>query len=129
MDNHRSWVFAIVIALVGIVNTLGLSIYERIRELGLLRAVGMTRGAVARMVFGESLIVALLGALLGIAIGVGFGWVMQRALVDAGITELGIPVGRLVVYLVLAGLLGLLAGVGPAIRAARIRMLDAIAYE
>jgi putative ABC transport system permease protein len=122
-------VLAILIAFVGIVNTLGLSIYERIRELGLLRAVGMTRGGVRRMVLGESEIIALLGALLGIAIGVAFGWVMQRALAGQGIGVLSVPVPRLVAYAVVAGVLGLLAGVLPSIRASRVNILDAIAHE
>ena len=122
-------VLAILIAFVGIVNTLGLSIYERIRELGLLRAVGMARGGVRRMVLGESEIIALLGAVLGVAIGVAFGWVMQHALADQGVGVLRIPVPRLVVYAVIAGVLGLLAGVLPSIRASRVDILEAIAHD
>jgi putative ABC transport system permease protein len=120
---------AIVIALFGIANTLGLSIYERTRELGLLRAVGMERAQVKRMIRTESVIIALFGALLGIVIGIGFGWALQRALEPEGVTELSIPVGQLAVYLVFAALAGVLAAVWPARRAARIDVLRAIAYE
>ncbi len=120
---------AIVIALFGIVNTLGLSIFERTRELGLLRAVGMTRRQVRSMVRWESVIIAVLGALLGVVIGVLFGWAMQRALVDQGVTELSIPAGQLGLYVALSALAGVLAAVFPARRAARLNVLEAIAYE
>ena len=83
---------SVIISLFGIVNTLGLSIYERIRELGLLRAVGMSRRQVKRMIRVEAVIIAVLGALLGLAIGILFGWAMQRALKDVGISRLTIPV-------------------------------------
>jgi putative ABC transport system permease protein len=120
---------AILIALFGIVNTLGLSIFERTRELGLLRAIGMGRRQVRGMIRSESVIIAVIGAVLGIAIGVFFGWALQQALEPEGITELAIPVGQLVVYLVFAGLAGVLAAVWPARRAARLDVLRAIAYE
>jgi putative ABC transport system permease protein len=120
---------AIVIALFGIVNTLGLSIFERTRELGLLRAVGMSRKQVKRMIRWESVIIAILGAVLGLAIGVFFGWALQQALAGEGITELRIPVPTLVVYLVLAGLAGVLAAIWPARRAAKLNVLEAISYE
>lgn len=120
---------AILIAVFGIVNTLGLSIYERTRELGLLRAVGMTRRQVRSMIRWESVIIAVFGALLGIAIGVLFGWALQRALVDEGLSELAIPGTQLVVYLVIAGVMGVLAAVIPARRAAKLNVLQAISYE
>jgi putative ABC transport system permease protein len=120
---------AILVALFGIVNTLGLSIFERTRELGLLRAIGMGRRQVRGMIRTESVIIAVIGAVLGIAIGVFFGWALQQALEPEGITELAIPVGQLVVYLVFAGLAGVLAAVWPARRAARLDVLRAIAYE
>ena len=120
---------AIIIALFGIANTLGLSIYERTRELGLLRAVGMERAQVKRMIRIESVIIALFGALLGIVIGIGFGWALQQALEPEGVTELAIPVGQLVVYLVFAALAGVLAAIWPARRAAKIDVLQAISYE
>ena len=113
----------------GILATLWLSVFERIRELGLLRAVGMSRVQVKRMVRIEAVIVAVLGAFLGIVIGVVFAWALQRSLSDLGITELAIPVGQLVVYLVVAALIGVLAAILPARRAAKLKVLEAIAYE
>jgi putative ABC transport system permease protein len=120
---------AIVIALFGIVNTLGLSIYERVRELGLLRAVGMSRGQVRRMIRAEAVIIAVLGGVLGAAIGVLFGWAMQGALASLGIDRLSVPVGSIALYLVAAGLAGVVAAIWPARRAARLNVLEAIAYE
>lgn len=120
---------AIVIALFGIVNTLGLSIYERTRELGLLRAVGMSRRQVKRMIRWESVIIAVFGAVLGIVVGVLFGWALQQSLRNEGVTEFVLPVGQLTVYLVLAGLAGVLAAIWPARRAAKLDVLRAISYE
>jgi putative ABC transport system permease protein len=120
---------AVLISLLGIVNTLGLSIHERRHEIGLLRAVGMSRRQVRRMVLSESVIVALLGALLGTAVGMFFGWAVQRSLAGKGISELSIPGGQLIVYIVIAAVAGMLAGFVPAVRAARLKILDAIAYE
>jgi putative ABC transport system permease protein len=120
---------AILIALFGIVNTLGLSIYERTRELGLLRAVGMSRRQVKRMIRWESIIIAVFGAVLGVAIGVAFGWALQQALKNEGVSEFVVPVGQLAIYLVLAGLAGVLAAIWPARRAAKLNVLEAISYE
>jgi putative ABC transport system permease protein len=120
---------AILIALFGIVNTLALSIYERTREIGLLRAVGMLRRQVKAMIRWESVIIAVFGALLGTAVGVFFGWAMVQALSDQGITELSIPGGQLLIYVVVAGLFGVLAAMLPARRAAKLDVLAAIAYE
>jgi putative ABC transport system permease protein len=120
---------AIVIALFGIVNTLGLSIFERRRELGLLRAVGMSRRQVKRMIRWESVIIAILGAVLGICIGGLFGWALQRALAGQGVSKLAIPVGQLVLALVFAALAGVIAAIWPARRAAKLNVLEAIAYE
>ena len=120
---------SIVIALFGIVNTLGLSIYERTRELGLLRAVGMDRRSVKRMIRWESVIIAILGGLLGIVVGIGFGVALQKALESEGVTVLDIPVPQLLTYLVLAGLAGVLAAIFPARRAAKLNVLEAISYE
>ncbi|MEX0756134.1 MAG: FtsX-like permease family protein [Actinomycetota bacterium] len=120
---------AIVIALFGIANTLSLSIYERTRELGLLRAVGMTRGQLRSMVRWEAVIIAILGALLGVVLGILFGWALQQALVSEGITELAIPGGQLVFYVLFAALAGVLTALFPARRAAKLKILDAIAYE
>ncbi len=120
--------FAILIALIGIINTLALSIYERTREIGLLRAVGMTRKQMRRMVRGEAVVVAIFGSLLGLVIGLVFGIAIITALASEGI-DLSVPVGQLIVLVVLAGLAGLLSGMPPARRAARLNVLDAIASE
>ena len=120
---------AILIALFGIVNTLGLSIFERQRELGLLRAVGMARSQVKRMIRWESVIIAMMGAILGVIVGVFFGFALQRALAPQGVTELAIPGGQLIFYVVFAGLAGVLAAIWPARRAAKLNVLESIAYE
>jgi putative ABC transport system permease protein len=120
---------SILISLFGIVNTLGLSIYERIRELGLLRAVGMGRRQVKRMIRVEAVIIAVLGAVLGLAIGILFGWAMQQALKDVGVSSLTIPVGQLAVMLIVAAFLGVIAAIWPARRAAKLNVLEAITYE
>jgi putative ABC transport system permease protein len=120
---------AILIALFGIVNTLGLSIFERIRELGLLRAVGATRRQLRSMIRWEAVIIAVLGAVLGLAVGVFFGWTIVRALTSQGITEFSLPAGQLVLFVVAAGLAGILAAVLPGRRAARIDVLRAITTE
>ncbi|HEX9776194.1 MAG TPA: FtsX-like permease family protein [Actinomycetota bacterium] len=120
---------AILIALLGIVNTLALSVFERTRELGLLRAVGMSRRQTRRMIRWESVLIALIGGLLGLGIGLVFGTILVRALADEGITTLSIPGGQLVVFLFSAGIAGVVAAVGPARRAARLDVLAAISHE
>jgi putative ABC transport system permease protein len=120
---------AIWIAVIGIVNTLSLSIYERTREIGLLRAVGMSRRQVAAMIRWESLIIAVFGALLGTVVGGFFGWAMVRALRNEGVTELAIPTGQLLIYIVVAGVIGIVAGFRPGRRAAKLDILAAIAHE
>jgi putative ABC transport system permease protein len=120
---------AIIIALLGIINTLLLSIVERTREIGLLRAVGMSRRQVRSTVRWESVIVAVFGAVLGLLLGVFFGWTMVRALNDEGITDLAIPFFQLLTIVVLAAILGVLAAVYPAHRAAKLDVLDAISTE
>jgi putative ABC transport system permease protein len=120
---------AILIALLGIVNTLVLSVYERTRELGLLRAVGMSRGQVRRMIRWESVVIALIGGILGLTVGVFFGWALVRALADEGVTDFAVPAGQLVLFLVTAGLVGVVAAIWPARRAAKLDVLRAISYE
>ncbi|MEP7090542.1 MAG: FtsX-like permease family protein, partial [Nocardioidaceae bacterium] len=120
---------AVVIAVLGIVNTLALSVIERTREIGLLRAVGLSRRQLRRMVRLESVIVAVLGAVLGVGMGLVFGITLQRAIADQGINVLSIPWIQLVVFVVLAALAGVLAAVLPARRAARLDVLDAIGAE
>lgn len=120
---------ALLIALFGIINTLSLSIYERTREIGLLRAVGMDRRQVRGMIRKEAVIISVMGALFGLVIGVLFGWAMQQAFAESGITELSIPFGQLLTYMVIAGVLGVVAAIGPARRAAKLDVLQAISYE
>jgi putative ABC transport system permease protein len=118
--------FAIVIALFGIANTLGLSIIERRHELGLLRAVGMTRRQLRSSVRWESVIIALLGTLLGLVIGVVFAWGMVKALSDQGIDKFSVAPGQLLVIVILAALFGVLAAALPARRAAKLDVLSSI---
>lgn len=120
---------AVVISILGIVNTLGLAVVERTREIGLLRAIALTRGQLRMMITLESVVIALLGSVLGITLGVIFGAALQRVLADSGLTSLTIPWGRLLTFLVVAALVGVLAAVWPARRAARLNVLDAIAQE
>jgi putative ABC transport system permease protein len=119
-------VLAILIALMGIANTLALSVHERRRELGLLRAVGQTRRQVRAMLRGEAFLVAAFGTLGGIGLGVFLGWALVGA---AGVetARLTVPVGQLAVVLVAGAVAGLLAGIRPARRAARLDVLAAIA--
>ena len=118
---------AIIIALLGIVNTLALSIVERTREIGLLRAVGMSREQLRRSIRLEAGIIATYGALLGVVVGIGFGWALVRALRSQGIEIFSVPVTLLVIALVLATIAGTLAAVWPARRAAKLDVLEAIA--
>ena len=117
-----------MISLLGIVTTLALSIHERTRELGMLRAVGMSRRQVRRLVRYESVITALIGAILGTVLGVIFAALVSRPLADEGF-ELAYPIGTLLILLVLAALAGVLAAIWPARRAAKLDVLRALAYE
>ena len=120
---------AVFIAVLGIVNTLALSVLERTREIGLLRALGMTRGQTRSMVRWESVIIALLGAVLGLAVGTALGAALTNALYNLGIDHLAVPLGNLLLYAVIAGLFGVVAAVFPSIRASRLDLLHAIATE
>ena len=120
---------SIVVALFGIANTLALSVFERTREIGLLRALGMAPRQVRAMVRWESVIIAILGALLGIAVGGFFGWAIVKALASEGVTVLSAPIRQLGVDVAVAALLGVAAAAFPARRAARLNVLAAIAYE
>jgi len=117
---------AVLIALLGIANTLALSIFERRREIGLMRAVGMTRRQVRSTVRWESIVIALLGTSLGLAIGTFFGWAIVRAMSDQGIDTLTVPMANLGVIAVVAGFAGAVAAAVPARRAARLDVLQAI---
>jgi putative ABC transport system permease protein len=119
---------AVVIAVIGIVNTLGLSVIERTREIGLLRAVGLSRSRLRRMITLESVAIALLGAVLGMVLGLVIGVVLRQSLKD-DLTELELPLTGLAVFLVVAVIFGVLAAIVPAIRASRMKVLDAIATE
>jgi putative ABC transport system permease protein len=120
---------AIVIALIGIGNTLALSIFERTRELGVMRAVGMTRRQLRSTIRWESVIVALQGTLLGLLVGVFFGWALVRAQKDSGVSVFSLPYLTLIIMIILAGLAGVAAAILPSRRAAKLNVLRAIVTE
>ncbi len=120
---------AVVIALFGIGNTLALSIIERTRELGLLRAVGMTRRQLRTTVRWEAILTSIFGTLLGLAIGLFFGWAIVEALKDEGLKAFVVPVGQLIIIVVIAALAGVLAAILPAWRASKLNILNAIADD
>ncbi|MEU2228020.1 FtsX-like permease family protein [Streptomyces sp. NPDC018347] len=118
---------AVIVAVLGVVNTLAMSVFERSQEIGMLRAIGLDRRAVKRMVRLESLVISLFGGVLGIGLGVFFGWAAGELLGTKMPTyELVLPWGRLAVFLLLAGTVGVLAALWPARRAARLNPLAAI---
>lgn len=118
-----------VIALLGIINTLLLSVYERTRELGLLRTIGTTRRQIWAMVCGEALIIAVIGCLVGIGIGMLWGWGVVTALSGQFIDEFSVPVPQFALFLVASVVAGFLAALIPAFHASRLNVLDAIAME
>ncbi|MEV1075432.1 ABC transporter permease [Micromonospora parva] len=120
---------AIVIAVLGIINTLALSVLERTRELGLLRAIGLRRSQTMGMITVEAVVISVFGALLGVVVGTGLGAAVVEALKDEGITDLILPWGQMGVFLGLAAIIGVVAAVLPAVRAARINVLGAIAHD
>ena len=120
---------SVLIALLGVINTLALSVIERTRELGLLRAVGLGRRQLRRMIRVESVLIALYGALLGIVIGLAFGVALVHALKDQGIDTFAVPYSRIGSVLIAAAIAGVLAAALPARRAARLNVLAAIAQE
>ncbi|MGS2615685.1 ABC transporter permease [Micromonospora sp. LZ34] len=120
---------AIVIAVLGIINTLALSVLERTRELGLLRAIGLRRAQTMRMITVEAVVISVFGALLGVAVGSGLGAAVVEALKDEGITDLVLPWSQMGIFLGLAAIVGVIAAVLPAVRAARINVLGAIAHD
>ncbi|MGD9701547.1 MAG: ABC transporter permease [Acidimicrobiia bacterium] len=120
---------AVIIALIGIANTLALSVHERTRELGLLRAVGMSRRQVRTLVRWESVMIAVLGTGLGLLLALAGSWAIVQALADEGITHVVVPGARVVVIVACAVVAGVLAAVGPARRAARLDILKAVGTE
>jgi ABC-type antimicrobial peptide transport system permease subunit len=117
---------SILISLFGIVNTLVLTVFERTRELGMLRAIGMTRRQVRRMIRHESIITALIGAALGIPVGVALALMVGKAISYPAFT---IPWGTLIVFVIAAILAGLVAAIIPARRAGKLNVLEALQYE
>jgi putative ABC transport system permease protein len=120
---------AIFIALIGIANTLALSVYERTQELGLLRAVGMSRRQLRSSVRWEAVIIAVLGTLVGLAIGVFFGFAIIKALRDQGFEKFSPAIGQLIIIVIAAGFAGVVAALFPARRAAKLDILRAISSE
>jgi putative ABC transport system permease protein len=121
--------FTVLIALLGITNTLALSIVERTREIGLLRAVGMTRRQLRWMVRAEAVLVAALAVTLGVVVGLGFAALVVAGLGRTTPVPLDVPAARLAAVIAVATLAGLLAGMLPARRAARLNVLDAISAQ
>lgn len=122
-------IVAMIIAVLGIINTLFLSVFERTRELGLLRAIGLPRTRVIGMITVESVVLSVFGALLGVGVGAGLGTAVVRALKDQGFTELTLPWALMAQYLIIGALVGVVAAILPAIWAARLNVLNAISYE
>lgn len=122
-------VFAIVIAALGVINTQMLSVFERTREIGLLRAVGMTRRQTRRMIRWEGVIVTTFGGLLGVAMGVVFGLVALAAMPPSFISGVAVPFGQLITVLLLSVFVGVVAAILPARRAAKMNVLAAISHE
>ncbi|QCB52485.1 FtsX-like permease family protein [Rhodococcus sp. PAMC28707] len=118
---------AVVIAILGIINTLALSVVERRREIGMLRAVGMQRAQVRRTIYLESLLIALFGAIVGLVLGIVFGWGFVRTLRDEGLGVVTVPWGQVIGMLIGSAIVGVGAALWPAARAARTRPLEAIA--
>ncbi len=119
---------SVVISLFGIVNTLALSVFERTREIGMLRAIGTSRRQVRRMIRYESVITAIIGGVLGIVLGVVLAWIVTQGLKDQGIV-FAVPWGQVIVSLVVAALAGVVAAALPARRASRLDVLEALQYE
>ncbi|MFJ8725695.1 ABC transporter permease [Streptomyces sp. NPDC093269] len=120
---------AIIVAVLGVVNTLALSVVERTREIGLMRAIGLSRRQLRRMIRLESVVIALFGALLGLGLGMGWGATAQKLLALEGLQVLEIPWGTIIAVFIGSAFVGLLAALIPAFRAGRMNVLNAIATE
>lgn len=120
---------AIVIAVLGVVNTLALSVVERTREIGLLRAIGLARRQLRRMIRLESVVIAVFGAVLGLALGLVWGVCTQQVLALQGMKALAVPWGTIVAVVIGSAVVGVVAALLPALRASRMNVLAAIAHE
>jgi putative ABC transport system permease protein len=120
---------AVIVAFIGIVNTLALSVHERRREVGLLRAVGTSRSQVRRMVVLEAVLISVFGAALGVTLGLAYGALLQQVLAPQGVTVLAIPTGQIALFLALSVVGGVVAALWPAFTASRLDVLRAIASE
>ena len=120
--------FSVIVSLFGMVNTLVLSVFERTREIGMLRAIGMTRRQARRMIRHESVITALIGAVMGVGLGILLGALVTQALGDYDV-PMRLPVAELAVFTAVAVLAGMAAAILPARRASRLEVLDALHYE
>ncbi|CAL9387513.1 hypothetical protein SUDANB15_01178 [Streptomyces sp. enrichment culture] len=120
---------AIVIAVLGVVNTLALSVVERTREIGLLRAIGLARRQLRRMIRLESVVIAVFGAVLGLALGLVWGLCVQQVLALQGMTALAVPWGTVVAVVIGSAVVGIAAALLPALRASRMNVLEAVAHE
>jgi putative ABC transport system permease protein len=121
---------AVIVAVLGVVNTLAMSVFERSQEIGMLRAIGLDRRGIKRMVRLESLVISLFGGVLGIGLGVFFGWAAGRIVgLSLSTYTLVLPWERMGIFLGLAALVGMLAALWPARRAAKLNMLTAIKTE
>ena len=119
---------SVVVSLFGMMNTMVLSVFERTREIGMLRAVGMTRRQVRRMIRQESIVTALIGAALGLPLGVFLAYLVTKALANQGVS-FAIPGTLLVSFVLVAFSAGVLAAIAPARRASRLRVLESLSYE
>ena len=119
---------SVIVSLFGMVNTLVLAVFERTRELGMLRAVGMTRRQVRRMIRHEAVVTSLIGAALGLPLGVALGALVTQSLSQYGVS-FSLPVVPLVAFVIVAIVAGIAAAVLPARRAARLNVLEALQYE
>jgi putative ABC transport system permease protein len=120
---------SIFVALFGITNTLSLSVYERTREIGLMRAIGTYRKQIRRMIFIESSIISIFGAALGTGLGIFFAWSLIQTLADEGFTVFAVSIPQTILWIGIAIIAGVIAAILPAIRAARQNILEAISYE
>jgi putative ABC transport system permease protein len=118
--------FSIIVAVLGIINTLALSVFERTREIGLLRAIGLRRRQLSAMITVEAIVTAVFGAALGTLVGLGLGIALQHGLKSQGLTTLAIPWGLILAMLLASAVVGVLAAVLPSIRAVRLNILLAI---